>query len=147
MTNITQPPELDVFSRYCKTKGLSLTKQRKLILFETFGTHEHFAAEDLVSRLRAKKHRISRATVYRTLGHLVSSGLIRKIDFGNGQANYEHVLGHKHHEHLYCERCGSIIEFESRRIENLIRKISKENSFSERTHTVKIFGLCSECRK
>lgn len=139
--------ELDIFGRFLKAKGLSLTSQRKGVLFEVFKIHEHFEAEDLVDHLRNKKHRISRATVYRTLSHLEDCGLIRRIDLEHGHAHYEHVLGHKHHEHLYCEKCGRIVEFENPELEGLIRKIAKENSFLERTHKIKIFGLCARCKK
>jgi Fur family ferric uptake transcriptional regulator len=139
------PKELELFRNYLKIKGFSVTLQRKEILAEVFKTHEHFEAEDIVVRLRGKGSKVSRATLYRTLTHLEECGLIRKIDFGHGHAHFEHILDHKHHEHLYCMQCGKIIEFDDKALETEMKKIIKKHEFTERLHTIKIFGLCKKC--
>lgn len=137
--------EIKIFSKFLKHKGLSVTKQRKLVLTQVFRNHNHFEADEIVEMLRKKDLRVSRATVYRTLAHLEECNLIRKVDLGHGHSHYEHILGHEHHEHLYCEKCGKIIEFADSILENRIKKISKSNRFKLASHTVQIFGICKDC--
>ena len=139
--------EIEIFKRFLKQKGLMLTVQRKLVLDQVFRNHDHFEAEEIVEALKKRNLRVSRATVYRTLAHLEDCNLIRKMDLGHGHSHYEHVLGHDHHEHLYCEKCGKIIEFADSLLENRIKKISESNRFKLVNHSVQIFGSCLDCSK
>ena len=134
-----------LFKQFLKERGLSFTRQRKVILEQIFRDHDHFEAEEIVGALRNRKIRVSRATVYRTLSCLENCNLIRRIDLGHGHSHFEHTLGHTHHEHLYCKKCGKIIEFTDAALEERIGTISKLNHFVVLTHTVQIFGLCKDC--
>ncbi len=138
--------EADIFGNFLKSKGLSSTKQRNYILREVFRNHDHFEAEDIVDALKKRKSRVGRATVYRTLSHLEECGLIRRVDLGHGHSHYEHTLGHTHHEHLYCERCGKIVEFTDTILEKRILRIAEKNLFALTNHTVQMFGVCEDCR-
>jgi Fur family ferric uptake transcriptional regulator len=139
--------EIEIFSKFLKHKGLSVTKQRKQVLGQVFRNHDHFEAEDVVAELRKGDTRASRATVYRTLAHLEDCNLIRKVDLGHGHSHYEHILGHEHHEHLYCEKCGKLLEFSDPILEDRIKKIAELNKYSITSHTVQIFGICKDCSK
>ena len=139
--------ETEIFSRFLKYKGLSITRQRRLVLDQVFRNHNHFEAEEIVELLRKRNLRVSRATVYRTLTHLEGCNLIRKVDLGHGHSHYEHILGHEHHEHLYCEKCGKLLEFSDPTLEGRIDDIAKSNKFTITSHTVQIFGICSKCSK
>ncbi len=137
--------EREIFSNFLKTKGLSSTRQRKVILDEVFRNHDHFEADEIVETLRKRMSRVSRATVYRTLAHLEACNLIRKVDLGHGHSHYEHTLGHRHHEHLYCDRCGNLTEFNDPVLEDRIEKIAESHGFTITNHTVQIFGICKTC--
>ena len=50
----------------------------------------HLSADDLVDIIKSEDHRISRATVYRTLQWMVTAGIARKVDFGEGRFRFEH---------------------------------------------------------
>lgn len=139
--------EIEIFSRFLKQKGLSVTKQRRLVLDQVFVNHNHFEAEEIAELLRKRNLRVSRATVYRTLTHLEQCSLIRKVDLGHGHSHYEHILGHEHHEHLYCEKCGKLLEFSDPTLEGRINKIAESNRFTITSHTVQIFGICRNCSK
>jgi Fur family ferric uptake transcriptional regulator len=56
------------------------------------------------------------------------------------------VLGHQHHDHLICERCGRVIEFCHLQLEELKERVCQEMDFQGRSHTLKIFGFCEGCR-
>ena len=137
----------NIFEQFLKEQGLSFTMQRKLILEQIFRDHNHFEVEEVVEALRNRKTRVSRATVYRTLSYLEDCRLIRRVDLGHGHSHFEHTLGHKQHEHLYCKKCGKIIEFTDPALEQRIRKISNRNHFIVQTHMVQIFGICKNCNK
>ena len=81
MGNRKNGTEVEMFSDFLKKKGLSVTKQRRLVLDQVFKNHNHFEAEEIVVLLRKRNLRVSRATVYRTLTHLEDCNLIRKVDF------------------------------------------------------------------
>ena len=139
-------PEERIFRNCLVSRGLRFTHERHIILQEAFQRHDHFEAEDLLSSIRKKGGRTSRATVYRTLELLVHCGLLEVVDLGGNSHHYEHVLGHQHHDHLICERCGRIIEFSHAQLEELKEKVCREMDFEGRSHTLKIFGICEGCR-
>ena len=64
------------FKEYLSLKGLSFTPQRSIILEHLIKDSSHFNAEDLISVFRRKKIPVSRATVYRTISHLVDAGFL-----------------------------------------------------------------------
>ncbi|MCJ7497919.1 MAG: transcriptional repressor, partial [candidate division Zixibacteria bacterium] len=138
--------EAEIFEKYLKTKDLSLTRERKAILNQVFAIDGHLEADDIFLRLRKAKKDVSRATVYRTLGLLVDSGLVRKVYLGEDHIHYEHTFGHTHHDHLVCIKCGKVFEFSDKKIERLQEKICQKKGFKEVSHTVQIFGYCKDCR-
>ena len=134
------------FQRYLNARGYSDTPQRRVVLKEIYRERNHFDVEELIHRMRGRGHRVSRATVYRTIGHLESSGLVRKLSLDDAHAHYEITLGPVHHEHLVCERCGKIVEVTDPVLEERLRLLLKKSGFSERAyHTVEINGICSDC--
>ena len=139
-------PEEKIFRNFLTSRGLKFTPERNIILQEAFQRHDHFEAENLLASIKKKGKRTSRATIYRTLELLVKCGLLEVVDFGGNSHHYEHVLGHQHHDHLVCERCGRIIEFTHGQLEKLKEKVCQEMDFDGRSHTLKIFGICERCR-
>ncbi|UNC93914.1 transcriptional repressor [Candidatus Contubernalis alkalaceticus] len=138
---------MEKFNKYLKLKGFKLTQERRIILEQVFSVHDHFDVEDLLYMLRKSNRQVSRASVYRTLSLLVESGLVEKVDFGDGRAYYEHVFGHLHHDHLICKNCGKVVQFEDMTIEKRQKDICKEHGFQLEYHTLNIFGFCTECQK
>ena len=57
------------------------------------------------------------ATVYRTVKLLEEAGIAAARHFGPGQTLYEVAEGRAHHDHLICDSCGFITEFENDEIE------------------------------
>jgi Fur family ferric uptake transcriptional regulator len=135
------------FGKYLSSKNLKLTKEREIVLTEIFLHPGHLEAEDLWHNLRKKNKRASRATVYRTLDLLVDSGMVRKVDLGHGHSHFEHVLGHAHHEHMVCLKCGKVIEFSDKEMEGDLNKLCKKSGFEHTSHRFEIFGRCGRCRK
>ncbi|HON10820.1 MAG TPA: transcriptional repressor [Chitinispirillaceae bacterium] len=133
------------FKEYLSLKGLSFTPQRSIILEHLIKDSSHFNAEDLISVFRRKKIPVSRATVYRTISHLVDAGFLLPVALESSQAYYEFAPDSAHHEHLVCEKCGRIIEFTDPMLENRIESIASLHGFKISRHAVQISGTCRRC--
>ena len=136
-----------IFRKYLKSKDLKWTPERREILGMILSADsQHFEADDLLVKLRRKKSKIAKGTIYRTIKHLVDAGILRPVIFVDRHAHYEVAIGHKHHSHLVCLKCGRVIEFFSPKIQNELDKTAAENDFEETGHKVEITGYCKECQ-
>ena len=136
------------FLQFLGRKGLRLTAPRRAIIEAVFSTEKHFTADELLVWARRRDRSISRATVYRTLPLLTQSGLVREMDFGKDHKFYDpNYAQHPHHNHIICENCGRIVEFESEKIAQLEREISQRLGFSVTTHRLQISATCDEFRQ
>jgi Fur family ferric uptake transcriptional regulator len=106
----------------------------------------HLSAEDLVDLIRREDHKISRATIYRTLHWMVEAGIARKVDFGEGRFRFEHSYRHPRHFHLICKTCNRSSEFLSSDIEVLLEEVAAARNFTARQSVLQIYGTCEACR-
>jgi Fur family transcriptional regulator, ferric uptake regulator len=135
-----------VLSRYMAQHGLKSTRQRSLIIDTFFAAGGHLSVEDLWNKVRALDARVSVATVYRTMKLLSDCGLAHARNFGDGQTRYEAAAGRHHHDHLICTRCGTIVEFENDRIEQMQEAVARRHGFRVTSHKMELYGLCRECQ-
>jgi Fur family ferric uptake transcriptional regulator len=111
-----------------------------------FAQHNHFDAEQLIDDMKRAGFRVSRATVYRTLNKLVDAGLLRRLELGP-RTFYEHDYGYPQHEHMYCQQCHRMIEFQSAAIDTIIQDICRQHHFHGTGHSFIIHGLCADCNR
>lgn len=137
---------LEQFRAYLREHGHSVTAQRETVLAAIARIGPHFDVEELALSLRAGRHPVSRATVYRTVKHLEAAGLVRKLDLDEPHAHYESTVGASHHEHLVCTRCGRIVEVTDRTLERRIEALARAHGFALERHAVQLMGTCRECR-
>ncbi|MDA7511384.1 transcriptional repressor [bacterium] len=136
------------FLAFIESKGLRLTTQRMAIIDTVFSTEEHFTAEQLLEWSRERDRSVSRATVYRTLPLLTESGLVREMDFGKDYKYYDpNYAQHPNHNHIICQDCDRIVEFESEKIEKLEDEITHNLGFSLKTQRIQINANCEELKK
>ncbi len=129
-------------------KSLRITSQRQAIIDTVFNTEEHFTAEQLLEWSRKKDKSVSRATVYRTLPLLTESGLVHEMDFGKDCKVYDpNYADHPNHNHIICQDCEKIIEFDSEKIAKLEDEITHKLGFSVKTQRLQITGTCDELKK
>jgi Fur family ferric uptake transcriptional regulator len=131
---------------YLERKGLKTTQQREAIVDAFLRSSGHVALEDLLSSARRKHPSVGLATVYRTVKLLEEAGIAAARHFGPGQTLYEVAEGRAHHDHLICERCGFITEFESEEIEVLQDTAARRLGFNVLRHRHELFGLCEKAR-
>lgn len=135
------------FLDFLAGKNLRVTAQRRAIIETAFGTSQHFTAEQLLAWSRTRDKSVSRATVYRTLPLLTESGLVREMDFGKDYKFYDpNYAQHPHHNHIICEDCSKIVEFESDKLKRLEKEISRRLGFSVQSHRLQITAHCDELK-
>ena len=136
------------FQEFLRERGLKLTHQRVQILERAVEVDEHFNAEELLELLRSDNHKISKATVYRTLALLVEADLLDTHDFERGHTLYERAAhGTAHHDHLICLGCDRVFEFHSEEIEALQTAVAERFDFKTISHTHQIYGVCGRCQR
>jgi Fur family transcriptional regulator, ferric uptake regulator len=144
---VAQSPE-DKFREYLtsRSKPQRYTDQQRDLVRHVFAQHNHFDADALIDELKQAGLRVSRATVYRTLSKLVDAGLLRRLELGQ-RTFFEHDYGYPQHEHLVCERCNRIIEFQSPVLDTTLREVCSAHQFQTSGHTLIIRGTCADCNR
>jgi Fur family ferric uptake transcriptional regulator len=133
---------------YMESNGMRITSQRKTIIEAAFSTNDHYTAEDLLERARKVDASVSRATIYRTLPVLVKTGLLRELDLGKDQMYYDpNYATHPNHNHLICNDCGKIIEFEDHCLDVRESILVKNMGFRPGNVQLRIEGNCEELEK
>ena len=138
---------LERFRRFLRDHRQPVTRQRDLVAQTVFLSEDHPSVEAIGKVLRSRGENVGVATVYRTLDLLVQSGLVRAHDFGEGFKRYEPMPEQTYHEHLICERCGRVVEFQNERLERMLPVIADEHAFQHRRHRIEVYGICRECRQ
>ncbi len=144
---VSQSPE-DKFREFLasRPRPQRFTGQQRTMVQYIFSQHNHFDADQLIDDMKKAGHRVSRATVYRTLAKLVDAGLLRRLELGP-RMYYEHDYGYPAHDHMHCGKCGKVIEFQSTAIEAAMRDVCREHFFNTNGHTLVIRGTCAECNR
>ncbi|MBS1259100.1 MAG: Ferric uptake regulation protein [Candidatus Scalindua arabica] len=136
-----------LFREYLRTKGLSYTYERRHILkeiLETSKTIKHFTIDRLYNNLQAKRNRISKSTLYRTIKLLEDSRIVKKTDIAPDHYVYEKVEQYNI-GHVVCLKCKKIIEINHRETKKIVNSICRKKRFQYKTHTFEIKGYCNNC--
>lgn len=130
--------------------GYKVTRQREII-FEALkeNSGSHLSPEELHDIVIKKDSDIGIATVYRTLQLLDELKIVYKINFNDNRYRYEISSEDEthHHHHLICTNCNKVIEVKRDLLEHAENIISKEYNFQIKDHSLKFYGICSECQE
>lgn len=124
----------------CEKNGLRMTDQRRVIAGVLATSNDHPDVEELYARAVAIDPKISIATVYRTVKLFEESGIIEKLEFGDGRARYEDA-DRDHHDHLINMQTGEVIEFVDPEIEALQEKIAARLGFKLKDHRLELYAV------
>ncbi len=119
----------------------TIQKEATLQAVRNLGCHP--TADEVYSEVVSKYPHISKGTVYRNLGILAESGLIRKIPIpGSGADRYDHNL--MVHSHAVCRKCGKIVD-----ITQMEKRFpeDKESGFKIEECEYIYTGLCKTCQE
>lgn len=137
-------PICAIFRRYLHEQKLKFTPERAMMLDAVLRKNGLFEPEGLVDDLKKLGHRVSRATVYRTLSHLQDAGILKQVFFDNKQSYYEVIAGRQTHDYLICVETGRVIEFNSEKLRQLRDDICRQHGMEPLSHQFHIFGICAE---
>jgi Fur family ferric uptake transcriptional regulator len=125
-----------------------MTKQRRVILEELKNVKSHPTAYDVYEIVRTKLPKVSLGTVYRNLEHLCASGLLQKLDMGQGQRRFDATTGE--HMHIRCISCGKVDDVSlntSLRIVTIMDMVSGQSGYEVLRCGMEFQGICPQCRK
>ena len=135
-----------------REKGLKVTSQRLMVL-NILSAHgdEHLTVEEIYDLAKEESPEIGLATIYRTVQVLLELHVIEKVTFDDGFARYElngeeTGSGHRHH-HAICTQCGKVYSLETDLLDTLEKQVFESLGFEVTDQEVKLYGLCSACRR
>jgi Fur family ferric uptake transcriptional regulator len=133
--------------------GYRLTLPRMKIVEVLNASKGHLSAEEVFIKVHQVYPAVGLTTVYRTLEMLVASGIVARIDAGDGKARYEFKKTPEEdpHFHLICKKCGSIINVDSdkeleKHINMAKEKYVKDYGFKVDNLQLRFYGLCKKCK-
>ncbi|WP_347822883.1 Fur family transcriptional regulator [uncultured Planktomarina sp.] len=124
----------------CAQNRLRMTDQRRIVAQVLEDSQDHPDVEELYARALKLDPRISIATVYRSVKLFEESGILEKLEFGDGRARYEDAE-RDHHDHLIDMNSGEVIEFIDPDIEALQEKIAERLGYRLKGHRLELYGV------
>jgi Fur family transcriptional regulator, ferric uptake regulator len=140
-------PMCAIFRRFLKRQGLKFTPERARILDAVLAKEGVFEAEELLDEMRQAGHRVSKATIYRTLKHLLEAKIITEVLIDSDRAHYELSFGRDPKGHLVCVDTHRIIEFTDPDLLELQNRICKKHGFEPMSFRFIVYGLSPEAQK
>lgn len=114
--------------------NINLTKQRRIIADTLFARNQHVTAEQLYDAVRETGARVSKATVYNTLGLFVRKGLVREIFIDSSRTFYDSNTSH--HHHFYNVDTGDLIDVKDRLASHFVEHELPEGTSMEKVDIV-----------
>lgn len=126
------------------TKPRRPTRQQAAVAEALDERGDFTSAQELHATLRSDGNTVGLATVYRALQAMSADGEVDVLRTGDGEAVYRRCSS-GHHHHLVCRECGRTVEVEGPAVERWASRVSAEHGFTDVTHQMEIFGVCSTC--
>ncbi|MBR1728531.1 MAG: transcriptional repressor [Selenomonadaceae bacterium] len=118
-----------------------MTDNAKIILETINNSNDHLTAEEIFFKLKEQSYKIVLPTVYNNLNTLYREGLIRKVSIEGQPDRYDKSIKH---DHLICQKCGKISDFNFDDLTNLINEQLNDSIIS---YDLKVNYICDECKK
>lgn len=123
----------------------SVTSQRIMIFRALARRRDHPTAEELHGQLLSEQAPdLSLATVYKNLHLFEKIGVARAVASPDGRARFDVPM--LPHHHLFCTRCGSIVDLEEGVRIELAPFLEQETGFKITGAELVLEGVCGKCQ-
>ena len=142
---VRDPVDTNSLKRIIRELGVKVTQQRLAILQCLASGKVHVTAHEVYEALQYDYPDMGFATVYRFLKKMSQKNYVTEVRMGGLPARYE-LTPRTHHDHLSCEICGKIVEFENPEIEALQVQVASNHGFKLTHHVLELYGICQSCK-
>ncbi|MHC4127399.1 MAG: Fur family transcriptional regulator [Planctomycetota bacterium] len=143
----TMAPLCAIFRRFLKTQRLKYTPERADVLEAIIERDGVFEVDQLLMDMRDRGHRVSKATIYRTVKLLQEAGIITQALFDSKQAHYQLIYGKAARDYMVCMKTGQHIEFSDDQLVALRDRICRERGWDPVGHRFQIYAISPEGRE
>jgi Fur family transcriptional regulator, ferric uptake regulator len=140
-------PLCAVFRRFLKTQDLKYTPERADILNAIIERDDVFEVEQLMSEMRQRGYRVSKATTYRTIKLLQDAGIITQALFDSKQSHYQLIYGKAPRDYMVCMKSGKHMEFTNHELIALRDRICREHGWEPIGHRFQIYAISPQGRQ
>jgi Fur family ferric uptake transcriptional regulator len=126
---------------YRIARGLRGSPLRDAVV-EVLITAGHADFVEILAGVRRTRPGVSASSIYEVLRFLEDADVARKIDSGDA-SRWEIPPAD---DYLVCVRCGKLVEFEDKTIEDARREVAARLGFTMTSHRQELSGYCGECR-
>lgn len=137
---------MDTLAQKLRENGLKVTPQRLSIYGLLLETTQHPSAEAIYEAVKSSMPSISFNTVYKTLGSLADSGLIKKLVVEEN--HYRFDADTRPHAHLLCVRCNKLEDVPGeygKKVQLMREEFASEHERTIFSEELYFFGYCCEC--
>lgn len=133
-------PLCAVFRRHLKKDGQKYTPERAQVLDTILRFDDVFQVEELQESLKRDGHRVSKATIYRTIKLLQDAGIIRQALVDPEQAHYQLAYGKRPFNLLIHVDTNEIVTIDVPELEAIRDRVCHERGLEPQGHRLMIYA-------
>ncbi|MBR5652595.1 MAG: transcriptional repressor [Prevotella sp.] len=133
-----------ILADFLVENGKRKTPERFSILNSVYSIRGHFSLDELDLEMKKNNFRVSKATLYNTMGLLLAAKLAVRHYIGN-VTTYEATIINGNHCHQICTTCGKLTEVNTSVVNNMLMTM-KLKRFHQEGFTLYFYGTCSSCQ-
>lgn len=133
-----------VFKNHLRAAGERITAPR-IGIFRVLLRQGPISMPLLIAK--ANEDGIDQVTTYRTIDLLRKLGHVQEV--GLGKKRLLELSDHyqAHHHHAVCVSCGKLYDFDSKAIEDELKRVGEQLGLTVYAHQVEVSGVCGRCSK
>lgn len=134
-------PLCAVFRRKLKAEGAKYTPERARVLDAIIMLDGLFDADMIIDALKADGHRVSKATVYRTIKLLLDAGVVQRVLDDGDHARYQLIYGRSASDLLIRLDTGEAIRIDVPELTQIRERLAREHGVKATGHRLQIFAV------